>query len=202
MSTQINVENLMKAMMHRRSFKPTMLRQDAVPPELIEKILEAANWAPSHGDTEPWRFSVYVGDGRKKLADAVEQAYRIDTDKQGNFKQSALDANRERAYSAPVWIAIGMTPATRPDGTLAMSTEEEMMAVACAVQNMHLMASALGLAAKWTTNPVMNHPHVAETLGLTPPSRLLGFFFVGWPAGEWPEGKRRPVTDKVKWIVE
>lgn len=187
-------------MAHRRSFKPAMLRQDAVPQELIEKILEAANWAPSHGQTEPWRFGVFSGDGRQKLADAIGEAYKMDAEKQGNFSDKAMEANREKAFSAPVWIAIGMEPAKLPDGKLKMPLEEEELAVACAVQNMHLMASALGLGAKWTTNPVMNHSHVAELLGLHAPAKLLGFFFVGWPTGQWPEGKRGAVADKVKWI--
>ncbi len=197
----IDADKLMAALAHRRSFKPAMLKQEPVSRELIEKILEAANWAPSHGQTEPWRFVVFAGEGRCLLAQAIEDAYRADATKQGNFNQVALEANRERAWAAPAWIAIAMSPAQRADGSLAMPEIEEELAVACAVENMHLMASALGLGAKWTTNAVMNHPVVAAKLGLNPPAKLMGFFFVGWPSGEWPAGKRRPVSEKTTWHV-
>ncbi|MGY8689040.1 MAG: nitroreductase family protein, partial [Verrucomicrobiales bacterium] len=40
----------------RRSVKPTMMSPDSVPREMIELMLENANWAPTHGLTEPWRF--------------------------------------------------------------------------------------------------------------------------------------------------
>jgi nitroreductase len=93
-----------------------------------------------------------------------------------------------------------MQPALRPDGALKMSEEEELMAVACAAQNLHLVASAQGLAGMWLSKGVFRHPHVAEFVGLTPPhGRLLGFFVFGWPAIPWPQGERRPLSEKIRW---
>lgn len=81
-----------------------------------------------------------------------------------------------------------------------MTEDEEMMAVACAVQNLHLMASALGLAGMWHSKGVSTHPAVARGLGLEPPARLLGFFMCGWPNTDWLTSARRPMSEKVRWV--
>ena len=193
------VDLLCEAIANRRSLGIARVHPDKpVDRSLIEKALRAADWAPSHGETEPWRFTVYTGKSRQALGDAFAEAYRLEAGEQG-FKQATLEANRARALGAPVWISIGMTPGLRPDGSLQMTEEDEVIAVGCAVQNLHLVANAMGLAGMWLSKNVFIHPHVAEFVGLKPPSRLLGFFFLGWPAIPWPEGERRPLSEKVRW---
>ena len=122
------------------------LKPDPVPKEPILTALEAANWAPSHGETEPWRFTVYTGEGRRTLGEAFGAAYRVDSEREGSFKEAIFAAQRDRVWAAPVWISLGLEPALRPDGSPKMGLEEEALALACAVQNLHLVANAQGLA--------------------------------------------------------
>ncbi|HEY3281228.1 MAG TPA: nitroreductase [Armatimonadota bacterium] len=190
---------LMAAIRGRRSFKLSQLRRDPVDPKLIGRVLEAANWAPSHGQTEPWRLTVFTGDARRDLGEAFAEAYRLQAEEAGDFSATAQEAQRDRVWEAPVWISVGVSPALKPDGSPRMPLEEETIAVGCALHNLHLMATALGLGGKWTTGAVVRHPSVARWLGLEPPARLLGFFYLGYPAVEWPEGKRRPLAEKVRW---
>ena len=77
-----------------------------------------------------------------------------------------------------------------------------MIAVGCAVHNAHLVASALGLGAKWTSGAVVTHPLVAQAVGLEPHARLLGFLYVGRPAIAWPAGERRPLDQKIRWVTD
>ena len=63
--------DVFSAIENRRSIKPLDLSDAPVPRDLIQKVLDAANWAPSHRHTEPWRFKVYLGDARIRLAEAV-----------------------------------------------------------------------------------------------------------------------------------
>jgi nitroreductase len=77
---------------------------------------------------------------------------------------------------------------------------EDLIAFGSAVQNMHLMASALGLASKWTSGAVVLHPSVATVVGFAPDTKLYGFFYVGHPAIAWPTGQRRPIAEKVRWV--
>jgi nitroreductase len=194
----VDADSLFAAIFHRRSMGLSKLRPDPVDRRLIERMLEAANWAPSHHDTEPWRFGVFAGDGRSVLADLFGEAYRANSSI--DFKQEAYEASRQRAYAAPVWISIGMAQVLREDGALLRSESEELMAVAGAALNLHLMASAQGLAGMWHSKGLSVDPYVAEGLGLVRPSRLLGFFMCGWPSGEWMPGSRRPISEKVTWF--
>lgn len=197
--TEQEIQTLCDAIANRRSMGVARLAPDPVDPKLIERVLEAANWAPSHGDTEPWRFVVYTGESRRALGEAFAEAYRIDTEQEGDFKQNHYEGQRERAWSSPVWISIGLEPMRLPNGKWKMTLEEELMAVSGAVQNLHLVASAQGLAGMWLSKGVFKHPHVAQFTGLSDQGRLLGFFILGWPNIPWPEGERRPLSEKVRW---
>lgn len=197
--TDTEIDILSRAIAHRRSLGVARLRPDPIDPALIQRALEAADWAPSHGDTEPWRFTVYTGESRRALGEAFAAAYRLEAEAEGSFKENAFEGQRERGWSAPVWIALGMAPGLRADGSRMMSEEDELMAVACAVQNLHLMASAQGLAGMWLSKGILTHSSVAAFAGLTAPGRLLGFFVLGWPNVAWPEGERRPLSEKVRW---
>lgn len=179
----------------RRSMGLSRLAPDEVDRGLIEQMLEAANWGQSNEDTEPWRFTVFTGDGREKLAQLFIQAQRADKE------EADEEGPRKRAFAAPVWIAIGMKPGLAEDGSYLTSEEEEIMAVATAVQNLHLMARALGLTGMWHSKGTSVHPAVAEGLGLAAPNRLLGLFMLGWPSTDWLEGQRGDVANRVTWVT-
>ena len=198
-TSTFNPDNILDLMQQRRSMGLSRLKPDPVDRKIIEQMLEAANWAPSHEDTEPWRFTVFTGQGREKLADLFAAAIQNDIANGRPMKGNDLEGVRKRAFAAPVWISIGMTPKTNEDGSLRMSEHEELMAVACAMQNLHLMAQAHGIAGLWHSKGTSVHQVVAQGLGLANPSRLLGFFMCGWPATEWLIGSRRPITEKVVW---
>jgi nitroreductase len=189
---------LREAIAHRRSLGLARLRPDPVDREILEAMLEAANWAPSNDDTEPWRFTVFTGEGRNRLADIFGEAYRRDAG--DDFREDHYQAHRDRAFAAPVWISLGVAPALDDAGNLLTSVQEEAMAAACAVQNLHLVAAAYGLAGMWHSKGSSVHPVVAEQLGLAAPNQLLGFFYCGWPNVNWPAGKRRPLSQKVNWV--
>ncbi len=179
----------------RRSVKPERLKPDPVDRALIDKILEAANWAPSHGQTEPWRFTVFTGAGRTALLEAIMKGL-------SGPSQDTLPADDPRRHklqrklgTAPVAISIVCAPSDNPK----ILEHEELCSTAMAVQNMHLAAQALGLAGFWSSGSKAFTPEVASLLGIEAPARCLGFFFVGWPAEAWPEGCRGPWQDKVTW---
>lgn len=190
-----SAERLFNAIATRRSFGLKELAPDPISLELVAQMLEAANWAPSHGKTEPWRFVVYSGAARRVVGDAFGSAYRL-LNPEEPAGGAGERSQRERVWQAPVWIALGMEPSPR------MPEWEELVACGSAVHNAQLMASALGLASKWTSGGCATHAHVAEVVGFAPATRLLGFLYVGLPAGEWPTGKRRPLVTKVRWVSE
>jgi nitroreductase len=196
-----NSSAVLNAIQARRSFALNQLSPEPIDLGAVQLMLEAANWAPNHGSTEPWRFSVFAGDGRKGLSDAFGAAYRLMTP-DDRYTAVAEQAQRDRVWQPPVWISLGMLPALNERGAPRMPEWEELIAVGCAAHNALLVAASLGLGAKWTSGAVVTHPHVAQFVDLEPRARLLGFLYVGRPAVDWPAGQRRALDEKVRWITE
>ena len=181
----------------RRSIKPQAMDQRPVDPRHLAAILETANWAPTHGMTEPWRFFVFTGAGRERLADFCQSLYRRLT-LDDAFRQDKFDKLRSQPLLAPVVVAIAM----KRQEIEKIPEIEEVEAVACSVHNMHLTASALGMAAFWSTPPLVYSDEMRQWLGLSDPrDKCLGLFYLGWPASEtWPEGQRGDFSGKIVHI--
>lgn len=186
---------LLEIIRKRRTVKQESLLPEAFPIEWLEEMLEAANWAPSHGQTEPWRFTVYMNDSRRALGEAFAQSYRLLTPPEA-YKADLEEAQRARVWKAPVWISLGLQPSGRhPEW-------EEIAALAMAVQNMKLVAASRGLGAFWASGKPVIHDNTAQFVGLESPAKLLGFLYLGKPATGWPEGKRGNWQEKVVWKLE
>jgi nitroreductase len=198
--TTESVETILGAIRGRRSFALNQLSPEPIDLDAVSVMLEAANWAPSHGQTEPWRFTVFAGDGRQGLSDAFGTAFQLLNPGQKPGSQ-AEQAQRNRVWQAPVWVSLGMLPGLNERGEPRMPEWEEMISVGVAAHNAHLVASSLGLGAKWTSGEVVRHPHVAQFVGLEPRGKLLGFLYIGRPAIVWPSGARRSIADKVRWVT-
>lgn len=195
----MDLEQLNELIARRRTIKP--VRADGTPnyaerpvaDELIQQLLENANWAPNHGLTEPWRFAVFTGAARQALADFLADAYQRVTPPD-QVRPAKLENLRRNVLNSPCVISLGLK---RHEGKIPL--EEEIIAVACAVQNLHLTATACGLGGFWSTQPIYDHPETRQFLGLGPGDRCLGLFFVGYPAGPWPERTPKPIADKIQW---
>jgi nitroreductase len=168
-----------------------------VPAEVLAAVLEAACWAPTHGMNEPWRFLVFAGDARRRLTEELPGVYEAATPS-GEVRPEKREKLGVIFLQAPVVIAIVMVRV--PGGKIPEI--EDVMAVACAVQNLHLSASAAGLAGMWSTPPLVYHEAVKPVLGLGPNERCLGFFFLGWPreGAVVPESRRKPWTEQTRWM--
>ena len=66
------LENASQLIRNRRTIKPAAMADEELPVDLLETLLENANWAPTHGLTEPWRFKVFRGAARARLADTLK----------------------------------------------------------------------------------------------------------------------------------
>ena len=189
--TVLDIEAVIR---RRRTIKPAQYSNLPIEDATIQTILESGNWAPTHGMTEPWRFHVFTGAARERLSEFLANTYQIITDA-GDFKQTKLEKLRNNPLLAPCTIAVCMQ--RQISGKIPEL--EEIEAVACAVQNMHLTATALGLGAFWSTSTVVYHEEMKQFLQLGPEDRCLGLFFLGYPRDEWPTSTRGDVAEKVIW---
>lgn len=162
--------------------------------EIIRQILGNAVWAPNHGQTEPWKFTVFTGEGLQKLADFQSEVYKEEAgDKFNEGKYLKLKTNPLKASHI---IAIQMTRTT----TKHIPEIEDIEAVACAVQNLHLSLHAYGFGGYWTTGGVTYNEKAKPFFGLGGQDKLLGFFYIGEIAVPSAAGKRRSLDEKVSWV--
>ena len=84
-------------------------------------------WGEFYGRTEPWRFTVFVGEVRRRLEEVLAEAYRLITPAE-RFDAAAMAFTRDHVLLAPAWISIGM----EPDAVKHMPEWEETSAVAMA----------------------------------------------------------------------
>jgi nitroreductase len=195
-----NIEEVNKIIRNRRSmFVAQFKENDPVDDSIISGMLENANWAPTHKLTEPWRFTVFTGEGLRKLADFQSGLYKKRSEKTGNFIEATYQKLKENPLKASHIIAIGL----KRDPRANLPEMEEVASVAMAVQNMYLSASGHGLAAYWGTGGPTFWPEAKSFFGLDEEDKLMGFFYVAKPASDrWPEGRRKPISEKVSWIRE
>jgi len=185
---------------HRRSIKPMdMDPSRPVEQSLLTTLLENANYAPTHGMTEPWRFHIFTGTARNELAAKMQAVYK-ETTPATEFREDKMRKMSENPLLASAVITIGMARL----GGAKVPEWEELAAVSCAVQNIHLTATAAGLAAYWSSPPLVGTPPFLEWLGMGPEDRCLGLFYIGWPKPGfvWPEGRRKPIEEKIHWHSE
>jgi nitroreductase len=167
---------LEEAIRERRSIG--LVKPDLVDQALIEKLLEAAVYAPNHHNTEPWRFYVLRGEGRGVLGQAyVQIASELLEDPINEANQAALKKHYDKAFRAPVIIVVACESADSPK----VDRREELAAVHAAVQNMLLQAHALGLGAIWRTGAPTYHPYMKKAFGLRDEHDVVGFVYVGHP---------------------
>jgi nitroreductase len=189
------VVEVLQAIVTRRSVG--RLREDPVPRELIERILESAVHAPNHKITEPWRFHVFVGKGRGELARARAELARILAEAEGEEEEyiaGRMSRERKKAFRAPVVIAV-ISKAGRDE----VETLENYAACAAAIQNMQLTAHALGLATIWRTGPVAYHQHMRNFFGLEPGDRIIAYLYLGYPDAPETQRRREPASSKTIW---
>lgn len=191
---QLSPEQFNELARNRRSvFPKQFVAGKQVPKEIIEQILTNATWAPNHGQTEPWHFSVFSGKGLEEFANFQAELYRQNSGE--NFMQGQYEKLQQTPLLASHIISIGMKRTT----TKRIPEIEDIEAVACAVQNIYLSVSAYGLGGYWTSGGITYNEAAKEFFGLGEADRLLGFFYIGYVEVPSPSAKRRPLEEKVSW---
>jgi len=162
---------------------------------VIQQILINATWAPNHGMTEPWHFTVFTGEGLQALAGFQSNLYKQESGTA--FNEGKFIKLQQQPLKASHIIAIGMKRSTKK----GIPEIEDIEAVSCAVQNIYLSVTAYGLGGYWTTGGITYLENAKPFFGLTEEDKLLGFFYIGHVAVPSPRGKRLPLEEKTTWVI-
>ena len=197
---------LLAIMRERRSIR--RFTSEPVPRAVLERLLEAARWAPSAHNRQPWRFAVLTNAERKAaLADAMGARFRADLRAEG-VDAAEIEAQLARSYArlteAPALIVFFVSTtamatyaeARRQQGEYIMATQS----VALAVQNLLLAAHAEGLGACWICAPLFAPDEVRAALGVPQDWIAQGLIALGHPA-ERPVRTREPIEAKTRWYT-
>jgi len=189
-----NLSEISDVIKNRRTIYPEFYSSRKVHKEIVEKILNNAIWAPTHGKTQPWRFKVFMDDAKMKLGENLASIYK-NTIPEEKFIEAKFNKLIARPSLSSVAIAVCMIK----DPTDKIMEMEEVEAVACAIQNMHLTATAYGIGGFWSTPKVIYSSEMNEFLKIGPNDKCLGIFYLGYPAKEWPRGQRKPIEYLTEW---
>ena len=182
-------------------------RREPVSHATIEALMEAARWAPSAHNAQPWRFVVLEDQQRRRdLAHAMASRFQTDLQADGVPEGEALAraARAEACLSeAPAVILACLTlqdAQVYPDAQRAAA--EHAMAVqstALAVENLLLTAHQVGLGACWLCSPLFCPEIVVRELDLPPKWEPQAFILLGIPERAPTAPERRPLADILVW---
>jgi nitroreductase len=211
-TTTISPQETLDLIRRRRSIFPKHYNSDTtngghvVDRQVVDDMLEAATWAPSHHLTEPWHFIVFH-ENRQELGRFLAEQYRA---KAGDgFVETKYQKKIQNCVRATFVICLLCTLSDKNPAV------EDVCSVAAAVQNMHLVATANRVGAYWSTSGIYAAPQhknksslsfpenkgalllenptaLREFLNLVDNDICLGWMFVGPFEGKWPHGRRTP----------
>mmetsp|Transcript_20095 Transcript_20095/g.27922 ORF Transcript_20095/g.27922 Transcript_20095/m.27922 type:complete len:284 (+) Transcript_20095:201-1052(+) len=160
-------QDVLELIQKRRSIFPKQYTGNALPRQIIQELLEAARWAPSHHLTEPWHFVVFESeDAKTKLGSFLAQRYKVESVAKDKFSQAKYDKKLKNAQKASHIVSIGV----RLNGKCPVV--EEICSVSMAVQNALLMAAAYDIGAYWSSSGVYD-PNVEKPKVLSSSSNLI-----------------------------
>jgi len=189
-------EQIRAVISSRRTTKAVAMNKREIPDTQIQQIVALADWAPTHGQTEPWRFFIFGGDALKQFGQVHADLYwsHTDEEKRTRAKYDKLIASANHASHLIISVM-------KRDVNMKIPASEERSAVAAAIQNILLGATALGIASFWSTGGMTYHPALKEYLQLAEEDNVMGLLYLGYTDEPVKRGKRSiPLEEKVVWI--
>jgi nitroreductase len=173
-----------------RKFKP-----DPIPRGTLDAILEAAMWAPSHGNAQPWELVVVGPQARGRLlallrakADELLADPELPAPKRRN-----LTILREDFGGAPFMVAVVSRPPVED-----LEKLENPLSTAAAVQNMCLAAWDAGVGSVWLS--VGAAPPARQILGIEAGASVVALLAMGYPDEVPPAPPRDPVAAHLREV--
>ena len=158
---------------HRQTILPKRLMAPGPDEGQLDLILRAAAAAPDHRELVPWRFVIIPAAARPRLAEVFGNALR---ERDPAATPHQIEEAREKAFRGPVLmlavVRIGSPGEEIPAG-------ERLLSAGCAIQNMLLMATAMGFASALTSGKALQSPGMRALFALAPDEQAVCFVSLG-----------------------
>ena len=206
----MNIDEFLELVRKRRSIRA--FKPDPVPDECIEKVLEAARWAQSGSNAQPWEFIVVKDkDIRNRITEILSEKWKRSWD----IEKTRIAEVRHQNYlsenqgprlgfkDAPVFIVVCGDPRTVQASVLIANFLPEeggpqaifFKDVANATQILHLAVAAYGLGSQWISINYTSEAALKELLGVPVELSVHTVVPVGYPAYEPPPSYRRELRE-------
>ena len=170
----------------RQSVYPYEFNGKTIKEDVVIKLLENANYAPSHKMTQPWRFKIFCNNSKKKLLDEIKLNFFFSENKKKKLENSF---NRS---SHIICICMKRNNDLLPEW-------EEIAATAMAVQNLWISCVDSNIGGYWSTPKYINK--LGAFLKLNQDEVCLGFFYLGIQDSKNLKTRRRDnIHEKIEWF--
>jgi coenzyme F420-0:L-glutamate ligase/coenzyme F420-1:gamma-L-glutamate ligase len=171
--------------------------------EVLNEILEAARWAPSAHNAQPWRLIALIDRSLKhELAEAMANAWEADMIKDGapsEASENQRKASMERFTRAPVLILACLTMSNMisyADESRQKSEHDlAVQSLGAAIQNMLLVAHSKTVGACWFCAPIFCKETVRQVLKIPEDAEPQALIALGYPAEKPRAPYRKPLQD-------
>jgi len=195
----VNYESLLELVKKRRSIRS--FKPDPIPDEYVNKIIEAARWAPSGANSQPWEFIVIKKQElRHRIIEFIKEhnnlTHKMELAREPELRFKWSPAGYARA---PVFILVCGDTRTKEAYPLYVTLQRGSSiftsSLASAFLYMTLAAPTLGLGAQWVSATA--HAYVQsltkDLLGIPKELEIYDMLAVGYPDSE---PKPRLMRDK------
>jgi nitroreductase len=190
------INPVIEALKSRRAIRS--FEDKPVPEAAIQTMLEAATYAPSAINIQPWKFTIITNkEAMKQLSDTAKPALiRMlpDVGDEGlvGLKKRLSDPNYNIFYNAPLLIFVS-----------GVKSPYAVYDCSMAAQNMMLTAYTLGIGSCWigTAVGLANQPKVKADLGVPEDHEVHAAIIFGYPKGGFPKAPEKRPAQVLKRIA-
>ena len=173
-------------------------KNDAVPDEILMRILDAAHHAPSVGFMQPWDFIVVKNPEIKKRIKAGFKAAHKEAAEMfpDNQRKQYQSFKLEGIVEAPVGICITCDRSRTGNVVIGRTANPEMdlYSAVCAVQNLWLAARAENLGVGWMS--IIHHDRLKAILGIPEKIVPIAYLNIGFVSHFYEQ----PELEKKGWL--
>jgi nicotinate-nucleotide--dimethylbenzimidazole phosphoribosyltransferase len=180
----------------RRSIRK--FKEDPVPEKILHKVLEAGRWAPSAGNSQPWRFIVITDFEVKKRIAAMSTEFSRRAWSKFSPERARYLAARGGSWDKSGIAKIPVLVAVCYETVGKIREELVLVSAWAAIENMLLAAAAEGLGSCiYTFYNVEEENGLKELLGVPDGFRVAAMIQLGYAAVDPPTPSRKTLSEIV-----
>ena len=190
-------ETLFSIIKSRRDVRGNRFINKDISKDILEKILLSANYAPSVGFSQPWRFVIIENsDVKNKIHDDFVKENNKAKD---IFKENDLYAKLKLEGIKEANLNIAVLYKKPKKDILGQTSQKKMgeYSTVCAIQNMWLTARSFNIGMGWIS--ILKPKKVKKIIGLSKQDRddykLVGYFALGYVDKFY----EKPELQSLKW---